>query len=74
MSAPGEDDPLESALRGLVHDVRTPLAIITGFAELLERRGGEMPPEQQQEFAGRILAAAGELGRLLDAAGRPPTA
>jgi len=69
---PGEDDPLEAALRGLVHDLRTPLAIVTGFAELLERRGVELAPEQQQEFASRILAAARELGAILDAVGRPP--
>jgi len=74
MDGPGEEDPSEAALRGLVHDLRTPLAIVTGFAELLERRGLELPPEQQQEFTGRILAAARELGGILDAVGQPPRA
>ena len=60
-------DPIDARTRALVHDLRTPLAIITGFADALERRGADLPPEQRREFAGRILAAARELGEAIDA-------
>ena len=60
------------ARRRLRHDLRTPLTIVAGFAEVLagdrplteaDRR---IPDEQRREFATRIQAAAGELRELLD--------
>jgi signal transduction histidine kinase len=50
----------------LVHDLRTPLAIVAGFAELLERRGDHLTPEQQAEYLTRIRESAARMGELLD--------
>lgn len=52
---------------GLVHDLRTPLTLVRGFADLLVRRGDELPDAQREELLGRISDAAAEMGRLLDA-------
>jgi signal transduction histidine kinase len=55
-------------LRTLVHDLRTPVTIVEGFADLLVRRGAELDPAEREEYAGRIAAAARELRDLLDRA------
>lgn len=60
------DDPL----RALVHDLRSPLAIIDGFAALLARDEGGLTPEQRKDYAIRIRTAAGEMRRAIDEAGR----
>jgi signal transduction histidine kinase len=66
-----EEDPR----RRLRHDLRTPLTIVTGFAEVL---AGERPisDNDRREYASRIHAAALEIGdlvdELLDLDGRPP--
>jgi signal transduction histidine kinase len=54
-------DPFEM----LRHDLRSPLTVITGFADLLalDRR---LTPEQRTDYAKRISAAADEIRRLLD--------
>ena len=52
----------------LVHDLRSPLAIVDGFAGLLARDGETLPPEKRTEYAARIAAAAEEMRTLLDAA------
>lgn len=56
------------ALRRLVHDLRSPLTVAQGFADLLVQRGEALAPEQREEFAGRIAAAMREMRRLLDEA------
>lgn len=61
----GGDD---RALRDLVHDLRTPVAIIEGFADLLESRGDELPAEQRADYVARVAAAARELRERLDRA------
>ena len=53
-------------LARLVHDLRTPLAIVSGFAELLERRGETLTPEQHAEYLTRIRESAARMGELLD--------
>jgi signal transduction histidine kinase len=55
----------EDRRRRLRHDLRSPLTIITGFAELL---GSEKPIAEttRREYAARIQAAAIELRTLLD--------
>jgi signal transduction histidine kinase len=63
-SAPGGD--AEERLVQLVHDLRTPLTIITGFAELLERQGDTLTAEQRDDYLARIAAAARDLGSILD--------
>ena len=53
--------------RQLRHDLRTPLTIVTGFAEIL---AGDRPvsDEDRRDYAKRIVAAADEIRELLDAA------
>jgi signal transduction histidine kinase len=53
-------------LVSLVHDLRTPLTIVQGFADLLSRRGPTLTEEQREEYVTRIAAAAGEMKSILD--------
>jgi signal transduction histidine kinase len=55
----------DDALRSLVHDLRSPLAVVEGFASLITREG--LTDEQRAEYAQRIADAAGEMRDLLDA-------
>jgi signal transduction histidine kinase len=52
-------------LRKLRHDIRSPLLIINGFAQLLAS-GREMTVEERRDYAERIQAAAAELRRLIE--------
>jgi two-component system phosphate regulon sensor histidine kinase PhoR len=54
------------ARRRLRHDLRTPLTIVTGFAEVL---AADRPISEQdrRDFAARIQDAATEIRELLDA-------
>jgi signal transduction histidine kinase len=53
--------------RRLRHDLRTPLTIVTGFAEVL---ASDRPISEadRREYAARIQAAADEIRTLLDQA------
>ena len=62
MSADADDD----RVRHLVHDLRTPLTIIQGFADLLERRGAVLSEKERDEFLGRIAEAARDMAAILD--------
>ena len=57
------DDPL----RELVHDLRNPLAVVDGFAALLSRDDGSLPPEKRVEYAREIASAAAQMRAVLDA-------
>jgi signal transduction histidine kinase len=61
-----EPDPA----RRLIHDLRSPLAIVDGFSALLARDDGALTPEQRADYARRIRAAADEMRSLLDRAAR----
>ena len=52
----------------LAHALRTPIAVIQGYAELLIREEDELPADKRRDYAGRIREAAGELRTKLDAA------
>jgi signal transduction histidine kinase len=52
-----------------VHDLRTPLAIVTGFAELLERRGETLSDEERADYLTRIRESADRMVALLNDAG-----
>ena len=56
----------DERLVDLVHDLRTPLTIVQGFADLLARRGGSLTDEQREEYVARIAAAAAEMKAILD--------
>jgi signal transduction histidine kinase len=56
----------EDVLRGLVHDLRTPLTLVSGFSDLLVRRGDDLPASERDEYLRRIAEAAREMRELLD--------
>jgi signal transduction histidine kinase len=51
--------------RRLRHDVRTPLTIVTGFAEVLAADRA-VSDEDRRDYARRILEAGHEIRRMLD--------
>ena len=53
--------------RRLRHDLRTPLTIVAGFAEVLAA-DRQISDADRREFATRIQDAAAEIRRMLDAA------
>ena len=52
--------------RRLRHDLRTPLTIVSGFAEVLAGDRA-ISDSDRREYAARIQAAAAEIGDLVDA-------
>ena len=62
-----EPDPV----RKLVHDLRSPLAVVDGFAGLLARE--DLAPEKRADYAARIADAAAEMRDLLDTAPTRPS-
>ena len=59
-------DRADERLVRLVHDLRTPLTVITGFCELLERQSDRLTDEQRKEYLHRVHVAAKELREILD--------
>ena len=57
----------DERLARLAHDLRTPLTIVQGFSELLQRNREALTSAQQDEYLARIAAAATERRELLDA-------
>jgi K+-sensing histidine kinase KdpD len=62
----------EEELRKLVHDLRTPLTVVEGFARMLQRGEGRLSQEDRAEFLARIVEAAGQMGEILDGVRRDP--
>ena len=67
MADPESADP-DARLAKLVHDLRSPLMVAEGFAQLLARDEGKLTAEQRADFAGRIQGAMADMRRLLDTA------
>ena len=57
-----------SRWRDLAHALRTPIAVIQGFADLLKRDDGRLTEEQRSDYADRIIGGAAEMREILDAA------
>ncbi len=53
-------------VRKLVHDLRTPLTVVQGFARMLERGEGSLSTDERAEFLARILEASKEMSDILD--------
>jgi signal transduction histidine kinase len=51
----------------LRHDLRTPLTIVIGFAELLAS-DRELTDDQRRDYASRVLRAGVEMRELIDSA------
>ena len=66
----GQAIPAE-ILSALAHDLRTPISVIVGYAELIEKRSTEA---KTREAAGIILEAADRLRSAVDALLRDTTA
>jgi signal transduction histidine kinase len=54
-------------LNQLRHDLRTPLTVVIGFAELLASER-ELTDEQRRDYAERVLNAGLEIRALIDGA------
>jgi signal transduction histidine kinase len=65
----GDDDLVldGETRRRLRHDLRTPLTIVAGFAEVLAGER-EISEADRREFATRIQDAAAEIRQLIDSA------
>jgi two-component system, sensor histidine kinase and response regulator len=48
------------------HELRTPLSLVLGYAELLRARGDSLPPEQLNIFLQEITSGSTRLARLLE--------
>ena len=57
----------EEALRKLRHDLRSPLVVIDGFAQLLAG-DREISDQERRDYAERILRASQELEQLMTSA------
>ena len=66
----------EEEVRKLVHDLRTPLTVVEGFARMLQRGEGTLGTEDRAEFLSRIVEAAGQMAEILDGVrkDKPPQA
>lgn len=61
-----EADRLKNTLlRAVSHDIRTPLSAILGLGITLENPEMPLSPEQHRDFAGRIVANARKLDRIV---------
>lgn len=48
------------------HDLRTPTAVVTGYASLLQTRWADISDEQKQDMVDAIARQAAHLGRLIE--------
>jgi signal transduction histidine kinase len=61
---PWPDEP-EERLARLVHDLRAPLTVVGGFADMLVRRD-DLSDEQRADYLARIAEGARDLRAILD--------
>ena len=58
------DDTRREFSANVSHEMKTPLQVISGYAELM--RDGMVPAEHQREFAGKVYGEAQVMCRLVD--------
>ncbi|HYF27808.1 MAG TPA: histidine kinase dimerization/phospho-acceptor domain-containing protein [Baekduia sp.] len=58
-------DPAERLAR-LSHDLRSPLAVVLGFSEILSTRGDVLDPEERRQFLQHLADGARDLQAILD--------
>jgi signal transduction histidine kinase len=61
------DAPTPDGLGRLRHDLRSPLTVVIGFAELLAS-DRELSDEQRRDYAQRVLNSGLEIRELIDRA------
>jgi signal transduction histidine kinase len=61
------DGAAPEGLSRLRHDLRSPLTVVIGFAELLAS-DRELTDEQRRDYADRVLKAGLEIRELIDTA------
>jgi signal transduction histidine kinase len=61
------DGAAPEGLARLRHDLRSPLTVVVGFAELLAS-DRELTDEQRRDYAERVLNAGLEIRELIDTA------
>ncbi len=62
-----ETDRLKTELLNTVtHELRTPLAVIKGYASALQQFGAELPEDERAQFLDEIMAAAGRQSELVE--------
>lgn len=66
MQTTPEPPDAEQRLIDLAHDLRTPLAIIVGFTELMLAKDDTLTPEQRHDYVQRTSAAAADMRSILD--------
>ncbi len=59
------DADAHERLLALTHDLRTPLTLVTGLAEMLRRDG--LSDEQRADYLSRLAECAREMTEILDA-------
>ena len=59
------DAPAPDGLSRLRHDLRSPLTVVIGFAELLAS-DRELSDEERRDYAQRVLNAGLEIRELID--------
>ena len=65
MSDEGWPADAEARLTKLVHDLRTPLTVAAGFADLLAR-GAQLDAGKRDDYARRIAEATRDMRAILD--------
>jgi signal transduction histidine kinase len=61
------DDRTPEGFSRLRHDLRTPLTVVVGFAEILAGDRA-ISDEDRRDYAQRVLSAAIEIREMIDAA------
>jgi light-regulated signal transduction histidine kinase (bacteriophytochrome) len=60
--------PERDGYGSLIHDLRNHVAVVEGFAHLLERGGDRLTDQQRADYTQRIVEAAAQIKQALDAA------